>query len=111
MIIKRDGSQVLFDEQKIINAINAAFLEVDGKLYETDTAEDIAHEIALTVLHSPIDIEVETIQDWVEDYLMRSERRDVARAYIRYRYKKEVARTYSDEFIEAIGEKLNATNV
>ena len=111
MIIKRDGSQVPFDQQKIINAINAAFMEVDGKIYETDTAEDIAHDIALTVLRSPVDVEVETIQDWVEDYLMRSERRDVARAYIRYRYKKEVARSYNDEFIKAIGEKLNATNV
>jgi ribonucleoside-triphosphate reductase len=86
-------------------------MEVDGKIYETDTAEDIAHDIALTVLHSPVDVEVETIQDWVEDYLMRSERRDVARAYIRYRYKKEVARSYNDDFIKAIGEKLNATNV
>ena len=111
MIIKRDGSQVPFDQQKIVNAINAAFLEVDGKLYETDTANDIAHDIALTTLKSPIDISVETIQDWVEDYLMRSERRDVARAYIRYRYKKEVARNYKDDFISAIGEKLNAKNI
>ena len=111
MIIKRDGKQVSFDEWKIISAINKAFLEVDGRLYETDTAEDIAHEIALTVLKSNVDVSVETIQDWVEDYLMRSERRDVARAYIRYRYKKEVARSYSDDFIKAIGEKLNATNI
>ena len=111
MIIKRNGSKVPFNQQKIINAINAAFMEVDGKIYETDTAEDIAHEIALTILRSPVDVEVETIQDWVEDYLMRSERRDVARAYIRYRYKKEVARSYNDDFIKAIGEKLNATNV
>jgi len=35
----------------------------------------------------------------------------VARAYIRYRYKKEVARNYKDDFITAIGEKLNASNV
>lgn len=111
MIIKRDGTKVPFDKQKIINAINAAFIEVDGKLYETDTAEDIAAEIANEIYHSPIDITVETIQDWVEDYLMRSERRDVARAYIRYRYKKEVARNYQDDFISAIGEKLNASNI
>ena len=111
MIIKRDGSQVSFNQQKIINAINAAFLEVDGELYETDTAEDIAAEIADKVYHCPIDIPVETIQDWVEDYLMRSERRDVARAYIRYRYKKEVARNYKDDFIKAIEEKLTAKNV
>jgi hypothetical protein len=42
---------------------------------------------------------------------MRSERRDVARAYIRYRYKKEVARNHKDDFMNAIGEKLAAKNV
>jgi transcriptional regulator NrdR family protein len=45
-IIKRDGRKVPFDKNKIINAINRAFLEVDGQIYETDTAEDIAFEIA-----------------------------------------------------------------
>ena len=42
---------------------------------------------------------------------MRSERRDVARAYIRYRYKKEVARNKKDDFIKAICEKLDGNNV
>jgi len=42
---------------------------------------------------------------------MRSERRDVARAYIRYRYRKEVARATSSTFFDAIGEKLTASNV
>ena len=56
-------------------------------------------------------LNVERIQDLVEDYLMRSERRDVARAYIRYRYRKEVARATSSTFFDAIGEKLNASNV
>jgi anaerobic ribonucleoside-triphosphate reductase len=44
-IQKRDGSEVPFDKQKIIDAINRAFLEVDKKLYEDDTAKDIADEI------------------------------------------------------------------
>jgi len=42
---------------------------------------------------------------------MRSERRDVAKAYIRYRYKKEVARNYQHDFIDAIREKLSAADV
>ena len=42
---------------------------------------------------------------------MRSERRDIARAYIRYRYKKEVARNKKDDFIKAIREKLDGNNV
>lgn len=37
-IIKRDGRIVDFDKKSIVNAINNAFLEVDGMLYETDTA-------------------------------------------------------------------------
>ena len=110
-VIKRDGSAVSFDASKIINAINKAFIEVDGQLYENDTATDIALEIGKVVLNSPIDIEVETIQNWVEDYLMRSERQDVARAYIRYRYKKEVARKIQDDFIAPIKEKLEASDV
>ena len=110
-IIKRDGTIVKFDRKRIENAINAAFLEVDGKLYETDTAKDIALDIEKTIKNSPTPITVETIQDQVEDFLMRSERRDVARAYIRYRYKKEVARNHTDDFMNAIGEKLAAKNV
>ena len=115
-IVKRNGDIVEFDKQKIVNAINNAFLEVDGILYETDTATDIADEVetvAKVLFNNPKAemLSVERIQDLVEDYLMRSERRDVARAYIRYRYRKEVARATSSTFFDAIGEKLTASNV
>ena len=111
VIIKRDGSTVSFDANKIINAINKAFVEVDGKVYENDTATDIAQEIGRKVDASPTATTVEQIQDWVEEYLMRSERPDVARAYIRYRYKKEVARNFEHDFIDAVIEKLDASDV
>ena len=110
-VMKRNGALVEFDRIRIENAINAAFLEVDGKLYETDTAYDIASDIEKKIKKSHVDVSVETIQDWIEDYLMRSERRDVARAYIRFRYKKEVARGVKDDFIKAIEDKLTARNV
>ena len=111
VIIKRDGSAVSFDANKIINAINKAFVEVDGKVYENDTATDIAQEIGRKVDTSPTATTVEQVQDWVEEYLMRSERPDVARAYIRYRYKKEVARNFEHDFIDAVVEKLEASDV
>ena len=114
MIIKRDGNKVPFNKQKVINAVNKALIEVDGKLYETETAEEIAEAIEANVIGADLIGEiltVEDIQDRVEDFLMQSERRDVARAYIRYRYKKEVARGHRDDFIKAIGEKLSASNV
>ena len=114
-VAKRDKTIVPFDKQKIISAINKALLEVDGTLYETDTASDIAAEIEDILYHidetTDTPCTVEQIQDLVEDFLMRSERRDVAKSYIRYRYKKEVARNYSDEFIAAIADKVTAANV
>ena len=111
IIIKRDGNAVSFDANKIINAINKAFIEVDGKVYENDTATDIAVEIGKIVDNSATATTVEQIQDLVEEYLMRSERPDVARAYIRYRYKKEVARNFEHDFIDAVVEKLEASDV
>ena len=112
LVAKRDGTLVPFDKEKIVNAINAAFIEIDGTLYEDDTATDIANDIEDYFKYQDGNgCSVEEIQDLVEEYLMRSERRDVARAYIRYRYKKEVARDVKSDFFDAIGEKLEARNV
>ena len=60
-VIKRDGSEVAFDASKIISAINKAFIEVDGELYENDTATDIALEIGRTILNMATSVNVETI--------------------------------------------------
>lgn len=111
-VSKRNGTRVPFNKQKIINAINSAFLEVDGQLYEDDTAKDIAYDIEDYFKYQDGNTcTVEEIQDKVEEYLMRSERPDVARAYIRYRYKKEVARNFQHDFIDLIREKLDASDV
>lgn len=122
LILKRDGTIVPFEKDNIIRAINGAMREVDGQIYEYDTARDIACDIendiiqiyeerSASKLPSRGMVTVEEIQDMVEDYLMRSERRDVARAYIRFRYKKEVARDVRGDFFEPIEEKLTARNV
>lgn len=110
-IRKRNGILVPFDRERVVKAINKAFIEIDGTLYEEDTANDIADEIRYTVKTSENIIDVETIQDLVEDYLMRSERRDVAKAYIRYRYKREIARGGRDDFIKAFSEKINGSSI
>ena len=88
-VYKRNGEVENFDKNKIITAINKAFVEVDGILYETDTAEDIADAIERFVGLNNYPVPIEKIQDRIEEYLMRSERLDVARAYIRYRYKRD----------------------
>ena len=110
-IRKRNGELAEFKKDKIINAINSAFVEVDGILYETDTAEDIAIEIENFLKRNEKVMSVEVIQDKIEEYLMRSERPDVARSYIRFRYRREVAREYKADFMKAFSEKLEAKNV
>ena len=111
MIRKRNGSMAEFNKQKIINAINKAFIDVDGELYETDTAQDIAQEVEKIVFESNKTINVEQIQDLVEDFLIESERKDVAKAYIRYRYLHGLARNDYKDLMNMVSEKLNATNV
>lgn len=110
-IKKRNGVIVPFDKQRVIDAINKAFIEVDGTLYEDDTAIDIADEVKYAVKMSDEIMSVEKIQDMVEDYLMRSERRDVAKAYIRYRYKREVARKGQDDFIKGFSNKIQGSDI
>lgn len=95
-VIKRNGSKVDFDKNKIIKAINKAFIEVDGKLYENETAMDIADDIE-KIARSVDSLSIEEIQNLVETYLMDSERTDVAKAYIRYRYKREQDRATNND--------------
>ena len=104
-VIKRNGDIVAFDKNKIISAINKAFIEVDGQLYESDTADSIAEDIAAL----DKEISVEEIQDLVEEYLMQSERKDVARAYIRYRYKREILRQTNKTY-DGIMQLVNLQN-
>lgn len=109
-IQKRDNTLEPFNKDKIIIAINKAFLEVDKVLYETDTANEIADEIENYFEEHPIaELTVEKIQDMIEDSLMVSERKDVARAYIRFRYKKELIRQ-SNTTDQSIKELLEGDN-
>jgi len=83
-VIKRNGTEVEFNSDKIFNAINKAADETElGIDYE------LAREIADNIEDEVEDLDfiptVEHIQDMVEDYLMQSERRDIAKAYILYR--------------------------
>ena len=86
-IIKRNGSEVQFDLEKIVNAINAANAEVtaDERLTEREVrfaalnVEDACKAAGHTVT-------VEEIQDLVEDQIMALDRFAVARKYIIYRY-------------------------
>lgn len=104
---KRDGRLVPFDKGKIEVAIDKAFLEVDGL-----ANEDVSVSIADCVEDGLQDgASVEDIQDAVERKLIESGCQDVAIAYIRYRYLHEIARNGYNNLMNAIREKITASNV
>ncbi len=108
-VIKRDGREVLFDKDKIRLAVLKAFLEVDKE--ETSYAKDKAKEIANYIESLNKDMNVEEIQDIVVNKLMASSRKDVATKYVEYRYLHKMARDQYQNLINAIAEKLTASNV
>lgn len=106
-VIKRDGNIVEFNPIKIIDAVEKAMTEtklgVDNKL-----SEEIAFKIQENIKDYKSPIHVEEIQDIVEEILMSSDRKDVAKRYIIYRNeqnklrktkRKNIDRLLTDEFI------------
>ena len=108
-VIKRNGTKQQFDANKIINAIKGAYEDLDKPF--DDEAERRAQDIATYVEKLNRDVAIEEIQDIVENKLMASNCKDVARAYIRYRYKREMARHDYQQFMDAITENIAAKNV
>lgn len=108
-ITKRDGRKVEFDSDKIVKAISKAFIEVypDGL---TDEMQACAHRIANEV-SAHDGLTVEEIQDTVVRKLMASKYKDVAKAYVEYRYLHRMARSQYAQLMDAIAEKLEARDV
>ena len=98
-VLKRDGRRVDFNNQKIVAAILKAMNVTEGG-EDIVLAAQIAHAI------SQLDREemtVEEIQDVVENHLMNSPRQEVAKEYIRYRNKRNIARkAKSNEIFQTI---------
>jgi ribonucleoside-triphosphate reductase len=92
-VIKRDGREVPFEKQKIEKAIEKAFkaLHYDGDRM----AKDITNELTKRYRAMKRAISVEDIQDDVERELMRNGCFNTAKAYIKYRYERELLRNGS----------------
>ena len=87
-VLKRDGRHVEFNNQKIVAAILKA-MDVTEAGEDIVLAAQIAH--AISCLEKE-EMTVEEIQDVVENQLMNSPRQEVAKEYIRYRNKRNLAR-------------------
>nr|DAX09278.1 MAG TPA: anaerobic ribonucleoside triphosphate reductase [Bacteriophage sp.] len=98
-IKKRDGSLVDFNKDKIITAISkAGYVDDYTKENIAEYIERIAKETEMTV---------EDIQNIVEEKLMTSMYPEVAREYVRYRYKRELIRNTKG----ALSEVLDIVNL
>ena len=92
-IIKRSGSEVPFDIEKIVNAIKAANNEVSqSERLTSDQIALAAHSVEWLCGRSGHTVSVEEIQDMVEDQIMAQGRYTVARKYIIYRYVQSLKR-------------------
>lgn len=112
-IIKRDGRRVKFNQNKIIDAVLAAFKDVDKELsdYAYIKAGNIADYIQEAAEKADHELTIEEIQNYVEQGLMNTKRKDVARAYITYRNERTRVRQERSDFQHRLMKKLKATDV
>lgn len=112
-IKKRNGSTVPFDKDRIGDAILKASLSVDGEI-EAETVNELVDSIIdnLSAIHVETMPDVETIQDLIEQELMRSGYFQTARSYIVYReeHKKQRAVDQQEQVDKLAGPGLTVTN-
>lgn len=102
-VIKRDGREVEFDKNKIINAIRKAMKSV-GII----TMNGLETKIADEIHNLNRAIEVEKIQDIIEEKLMASDYKDVAKAYIIYRNERTKNREKKSELVKKVMVRVNS---
>ena len=109
-VIKRNGEEVPFDLSKIVNAVKAANLEVEPihRLNEYQI-QAVADTVEKKLESLPHITHVEDVQDMVEIGIMEMRGYEVAQKYVRYRYKRELARksNTTDNEILALIDHLN----
>jgi ribonucleoside-diphosphate reductase alpha chain len=99
-VVRRNGSAVVFNPEKISIAMSKAFLAVEGN--QTTLSSRLREQVAAltqVVVNALIrrlpaggSVHIEDIQDQVELALMRAGSHDVARAYVLYREKRAAER-------------------
>ncbi len=92
-VIKRNGEEVTFDVNKILNAIRKANNEIDPiyKMNEYQISA-VGKNVESQILQANHAVAVEDIQDMVERGIMEMRGYEVAQKYVRYRYNRELAR-------------------
>lgn len=109
-VIKRNGNEVDFDIEKIINAIKKANSNVED-IYKMNKSqiEAVAQSIEKRAREASHAMHVEDIQDMVETGIMEMRCYEVAQKYVRYRYRRELKRksNTTDDGILSLIEQSN----
>ena len=109
-VIKRNGKEVKFDLSKIVHAIEKANKEV-APIYQLNAyqIQAAADSVVKKIQTKSYAVNVEEIQDMVETAIMEMRGYEVAQKYVRYRYKREMARkaNSTDEDILALIDQAN----
>ncbi|MCI9536553.1 MAG: anaerobic ribonucleoside-triphosphate reductase [Lachnospiraceae bacterium] len=109
-VIKRNGEEVSFEISKIKNAITKANKEIP-KIHQLNPyqIDAIADTIQRQLLELPHAANVEDIQDMVEKGIMEMRGYEVAQKYVRYRFKRELARkaNTTDNGILSLIDRMN----
>ena len=109
-VIKRNGKEVKFDLSKIVHAIEKANREV-APIYQLNAyqIQAAADSVVKKIQAKSYAVNVEEIQDMVETAIMEMRGYEVAQKYVRYRYKREMARkaNSTDEDILALIDQAN----
>ena len=116
-VIKRNGEEVAFDLEKIINAIKGANKDVD-QLHRMNEYQimAVADNVAKKIEESTHAVNVEDIQDMVETGIMELRGYEVAQKYVRYRYRRELKRKSNTTdngilaLLDHINEEVNQEN-
>ena len=110
-VTKRDGRVVQFNKDKIIRALEQAFIEIDKELTEESKQKIELIAISIEKESENKELNVEEIQDIIEKKLMASNRKDVAKSYILYRNNRTLERNKRSKLNKNITRRLKAINV
>ena len=92
-VIKRNGSEVVFDLNKIKIALSKANASIDeDDQIDDETINQICNKILTRCKKYTRAISVEEIQNMVEDALISLNKYSIAKHYIKYRYQRELDR-------------------
>ena len=91
-IIKRNGAEEVFDIKKIVIAVTKADTSAENRSLTDAQIEDIAEFVEFKCNKLNRAVSVEEIQDMVENQIMATGAFDLARKYVRYRFKRSLVR-------------------